>query len=93
MNTNLLSFAMLSATFALASTAARAQSAPIRANNPAPAATDAKDAVVLDEFKVFDKRAKHPDWMRQAEPVVRRVSDVWRQAGVNFPLHEVMEAW
>ena len=29
----------------------------------------------------------------QAEPVVRRVSDVWRQAGVNFPLHEVMEAW
>jgi hypothetical protein len=46
-----------------------------------------------DEFKVFDKRAKHPDWMRQAEPVVRRVSDVWRQAGVNFPFDEVMEAW
>jgi hypothetical protein len=46
-----------------------------------------------DEFKVFDKRAKHPDWMRQAEPVVRRVSDVWRQAGVDFPFDEVMEAW
>ena len=46
-----------------------------------------------DDFKVFDKRGTHPDWMRQAEPVVRRVSDVWRQAGVNFPLHEVMEAW
>jgi hypothetical protein len=46
-----------------------------------------------DEFKVFDKRAQHPDWMKQAEPVVRRVSDVWRQAGVAFPFDEVMEAW
>jgi hypothetical protein len=46
-----------------------------------------------DDFKVFDQRARHPDWMKQAEPVVRRVSDVWRQAGVNFPFDEVMEAW
>jgi hypothetical protein len=46
-----------------------------------------------DEFKVFDRRAQHPDWMKQAEPVVRRVSDVWRQAGVAFPFDEVMEAW
>lgn len=47
----------------------------------------------VEDFKVFDQRARHPDWMRQAEPVVRRVSDVWRQAGVNFPFEAVMEAW
>lgn len=46
-----------------------------------------------DDFKVFDQRARHPDWMRQAEPVVRRVSDVWRQAGVDFPFDAIMEAW
>ena len=46
-----------------------------------------------DEFKVFDRRDRHPDWMKQAEPVVRRVSEVWRQAGVDFPFDAVMEAW
>jgi hypothetical protein len=46
-----------------------------------------------DDFKVFGQQARHPDWMKQAEPVVRRVSDIWRQAGVNFPFEEVMEAW
>ena len=46
-----------------------------------------------DDFKVRDQRARHPDWMKQAEPVVRRVSEVWRQSGVAFPFDEVMEAW
>lgn len=44
-------------------------------------------------FKVFDNRARHPEWMKKAEPVVRRVSEVWRTAGIEFPLEEVMEAW
>lgn len=46
-----------------------------------------------DDFKVFDQRSRHPDWMRQAEPVVRRVSEVWRQVGVDFPLEAILEAW
>ena len=46
-----------------------------------------------EEFKVFDQASRHPDWMSQAEPVVQRVHDVWRRAGVPFPLAEVMEAW
>lgn len=28
------------------------------------------------EFKVFDKRDRHPEWMQQAEPVVRRAGNV-----------------
>lgn len=46
-----------------------------------------------EDFKVSDQRARHPDWMRKAEPVVRRVSDVWQRAGIPFPLDATMEAW
>ncbi|MGD8379387.1 MAG: hypothetical protein PVJ40_06550 [Gammaproteobacteria bacterium] len=45
------------------------------------------------EFKVFDKRDRHPDWLVQAAPVVRRVAEVWDRVGLDFPLDEVMEAW
>lgn len=46
-----------------------------------------------ESFKVSDQRDRHPDWMLMAEPVVRRVADVWQRAGVPFPLDAVMEAW
>ncbi len=46
-----------------------------------------------ETFEVFDHRARHPDWMRQAEPVVRRVAEVWATVGLPFPLQELMEAW
>lgn len=45
------------------------------------------------EFKIFDKRDRHPDWIQRAEPVVRRVAEVWDRAGLKFPLAEVMEIW
>ena len=45
------------------------------------------------EFKVFDKRDRHPDWIKTAEPVVKRVAEVWERAGLNFPYNEVMEIW
>ena len=45
------------------------------------------------EFKVFDKRDRHPDWMQQAEPIVKRVAAVWERVGLAFPYDEVMEAW
>lgn len=45
------------------------------------------------EFKVFDKRDRHPDWQRKAEPVVRRVAEVWERVGLEFPLDDVMQAW
>ncbi len=45
------------------------------------------------EFRVFDKRARHPDWMRRAEPVILRVRDCWRTAGLEFPVDTIMEAW
>lgn len=47
-----------------------------------------------ESFEVFaDNRARHPDWMRKAEPVVRRVAEVWATVGLPFPLEEVMQAW
>ena len=46
-----------------------------------------------ESFKVSDQRNRHPEWMRQAEPVVRRVADVWNRVGVPFPFDTVMEAW
>lgn len=46
-----------------------------------------------DEFKVFDKRDRHPDWMKASEPAILRVREVWRTVGLEFPLDEVMEAW
>lgn len=46
-----------------------------------------------EEFQVFDKRDRHPDWMRKAEPAILRVRDVWRTVGVDFPIDAIMEAW
>lgn len=47
-----------------------------------------------EPFAVFDEhRNRHPDWIRQAEPVVRRVAEVWSTVGLQFPYDEVMEAW
>jgi hypothetical protein len=47
-----------------------------------------------ESFEVFaDNWACHPDWMRRAEPVVRRVAEVWAMGGLPFPLDEVMRAW
>lgn len=45
------------------------------------------------EFKVFNKRDRHPEWVRQAEPVVKRVTEVWERVGLKFPYREVMEIW
>ena len=46
-----------------------------------------------ESFKVFDKRDRHPEWFAQAEPVVRRVAEVWARAGLEFPYDDVMEDW
>jgi hypothetical protein len=46
-----------------------------------------------EAFEVFDNRDRHPEWMTKAEPVVRRVAEVWATVGLPFPLAEVMEAW
>ena len=46
-----------------------------------------------NEFKVFDKRDRHPDWIKQAVPVVKRVAEVWDRVGLKFPYDEVMEIW
>jgi hypothetical protein len=45
-----------------------------------------------EEFMVFDKRDRHPEWMEKAAPVVARVREVWRTVGLEFPYDEVMEA-
>lgn len=46
------------------------------------------------EFKVFDEgRARHPDWLRRAEPVIRRVSEIWERVGIPFQFDAVMECW
>lgn len=46
-----------------------------------------------EEFKVFDKRDRHPDWMKKAEPAIMRVKAVWDSVGLDFPTEEIMEAW
>lgn len=45
-------------------------------------------------FQVADEvRTRHPDWIRRAEPVVRRVAEIWQRVGLRFPLDEVLECW
>ena len=44
-------------------------------------------------FEVFDKRDRHPHWYKKAEPVIKRVSEVWATVGLEFPLEAVMEGW
>ncbi|MCP5145515.1 MAG: hypothetical protein H6978_11960 [Gammaproteobacteria bacterium] len=46
-----------------------------------------------EPFETFDKRDRHPEWFARANPVVKRVSEVWHDVGLHFPLEEVMEAW
>ncbi|MEM7469637.1 MAG: hypothetical protein AAF387_22535, partial [Pseudomonadota bacterium] len=46
-----------------------------------------------ESFEVFDKSDRHQDWVKQAEPVVKRVAEVWATVGLEFPLAEIMEAW
>jgi hypothetical protein len=45
------------------------------------------------DFKVFDKQPRHPDWNTRAVPVIARVAQVWKSAGLAFPVDEVMECW
>jgi hypothetical protein len=49
--------------------------------------------VAIEDFEVFDNRHRHPAWTRRAEPVIRRVAEVWQTVGLAFPLDEVMEGW
>ncbi len=46
-----------------------------------------------EDFRVFNNRERHPDWIKKAEPVVRRVHDLWTRVGLDFSIDEVMEAW
>ncbi|HHO59042.1 MAG TPA: hypothetical protein ENJ64_02280 [Thiotrichales bacterium] len=46
-----------------------------------------------EEFKVFDKRDRHPDWVAKAEPVVKRVHAMWASVGMHFSLDDVMQNW
>jgi hypothetical protein len=50
-------------------------------------------AAAPGEFKVFDKRSRHPDWNDRADKAIERVAQVWKLAGVEFPVAEVMEGW
>jgi hypothetical protein len=45
------------------------------------------------EFKVFDKRARHPEWSAKGTEAVARVAQLWRSIGLPFPLEEVLEGW
>jgi hypothetical protein len=46
-----------------------------------------------DEFQVFDRRSRHPSWNDKSEKAVARVAQMWKLAGLAFPVEEVMEAW
>ncbi len=50
--------------------------------------------LVPGEFKVSDAaRQRHPEWIRQAEPVLQRVAALWERVGIAFPLQEIAECW
>ncbi len=46
-----------------------------------------------EQFHVFDKRDRHPEWRSKAEAAIRRVHAVWQAAGLLFPVEELMEQW
>lgn len=46
-----------------------------------------------EDFMVFDKRSRHPEWNQRAEAAIGRVADVWKTVGLTFPVTEVMEGW
>jgi hypothetical protein len=45
------------------------------------------------DFKVFDKRARHLEWGAKSTAAIARVGQVWKSAGLAFPVDEVMEGW
>ena len=47
--------------------------------------------ITPEDFREFEYADRHPDWSRRAEPAIRRVAEVWENAGLGFPLDEVME--
>lgn len=46
-----------------------------------------------EDFTVFDKRNRHPEWYEAAEGSMMRVRDVWASVGLVFPFDEVMQSW
>jgi hypothetical protein len=45
------------------------------------------------DFKVFDKRSRHPEWNAKATSAIARVAQVWKSAGLSFPVDQLMEGW
>jgi hypothetical protein len=46
-----------------------------------------------EDFKVFDKRGRHPQWQNKADAALRRVAENWKSVGLGFPIDELMEGW
>lgn len=47
----------------------------------------------VEDFKVFDKRDRHPEWRPRAEAGIHRVAATWQSVGIKFPIDEIMEGW
>lgn len=45
------------------------------------------------DFRVFDKRMRHPAWNERANAAIARVAQAWEFAGLEFPADELMEGW
>lgn len=56
-------------------------------------ATRFRSKVKLEDFKVFDKRSRHPQWRGRAEAAMKRVAASWSAVGLSFPIDELMEGW
>lgn len=50
-------------------------------------------AAAPGDFKVFDKRSRHPEWNGRAEEAIARIDRLWKSVGLVFPVDEVMEGW
>ena len=45
----------------------------------------------VEDFKVFDKGDRHPEWRPRAEAGIRRVAATWQTMGLEFPVAEIID--
>ena len=46
-----------------------------------------------EQFQVFDKKDRHPEWNARAKKGIAHVAAAWKLADKQFPVDEIMEQW
>jgi hypothetical protein len=48
---------------------------------------------VVEDFEVRRKAERHPDWMQEADAVMRQMAVTWQGRHLPFPLIDLQECW